>query len=163
MRNALKLASRLFLAVAVAGAAACGGGSDGGTGPSTPPPGGDNSGSVSGTYALTQVRTLGNLGGGGAGLPADFVDGSGSHLVFLSGTMVLGDDGRFDLTVQITFRGSPNELTDYGTYSVSGGGTIDFDSEKSSPRLSTGYVMSANKITANSQFGGIPFEIDLER
>ncbi len=39
------------------------------------------------SYALTQVRTLGNLGGGGSGLPVTFTDGSGDQLVFLSGTL----------------------------------------------------------------------------
>lgn len=160
MRTTLKTATRLLLAVAVAGAAACGG-SDA-TGPSNPAPGG-NSGSVDGSYALTQVRTLGKLSGGGSGLPVEFVDGSGDHLVFQSGTLILGADGSFDLKVQVTFKGNPSELTDYGTYSVSGGGSIDFDSQKSTPRLSTGSVVSSKKITAKSQFGGIPFEIDVER
>lgn len=161
MRNPLKLASRLLFAVAAAATLACGEGSESGTGPSTPPPSGGEPVAVGGTYALNQVRTLGNLGGGGSGLPADFVDGSGDHLVFLSGSLVLGEDGRFDMAVQATFRGNAVEMTDYGTYSVAGGGSIDFDSEKSTPRLTNGSVVSQNKITANTQFGGIPFEIDV--
>jgi hypothetical protein len=161
MRHLLKIASRFVLAVAVAGAAACGDNSDGSTGPSAPPPASGNSSEVSGTYALKEVRTLGNLGGGGSGLPVTFTDGSGDQLVFVSGTLALGADGAFDMKVHVTFKGSPAELTDYGTYSVSGA-SIDFTSQKSTPRLSTGSV-SGNKITARSQFGGIPFEIDLER
>jgi len=88
--------------------------------------------------------------------------GSGAHLVFLSGTLTLGADGAFDLKVQVTFKGNPSELTDYGTYTVSEGGTIDFNSQKSTPRLSTGTV-NGNMITAHSQFGGIPFEIDVQK
>jgi hypothetical protein len=162
MRSPLKIATRLFLTVAVAGAAACGGDSSGSTGPSNPPPGPGPSDGVNGSYSLIQVRTLGNLGGGGTGLPVTFIDGSGDHLVFNSGTLTVGTDGRFDLKVQVTFKGSESELTDYGTYSVSEGGSIDFDSEKSTPRLSNGTV-TGNKITANGQVGGIPFEFDVQR
>ncbi len=166
MRDILRIANRVLLSAAVIGAAACGGGSDGATGPSEPGP--SNPGpsapanpDVGGSYALKQVRTLGNLSGGGSGLPVTFIDGSGDHLVFQSGTLVLAADGTFDMKVQVTFKGNPSELTDYGTFSVSGGG-IDFDSQKSTPRLSNGTVSGA-KITAHSQFGGIPFEIEVER
>jgi hypothetical protein len=41
-------------------------------------------------------------------------------------------------------------------------GSLSFQSQKPSPRLSTGGI-TGNKITANSQFGGIPFEIEVER
>jgi hypothetical protein len=165
MRSTTKLATRLFLSLLIGAAAACE--ADGGStapepGPGPAPAPAPAPADVSGSYSLTQVRTLGNLGGGGSGLPADFVDGSGDHLVFQSGALTLGSDGAFDLKVQVTFRGNASELTDYGTYSVSDGGVIDFDSQKSTPRLSNGAV-SGNKITANSQFGGIPFEIDVQR
>jgi hypothetical protein len=161
MRNTLKIASRLLLAVIVAGAAACGDGSDGTTGPSTPPPGGGSSSEASGSYALAQVRTLGHLSGGGSGLPVTFIDGSGDHLVFLSGTLAMGADGSFDMKVQVTFKGNASELTDHGTYSVSGGNIV-YASQKSTPRLSTG-TLNGNQITAKSQFGGIEFEIDVVR
>jgi hypothetical protein len=159
MRAAQKIATRLLLSLAVIGAAACGGGGDS-TAPSDPPS--PPASGVDGSYALKQVRTLGNLSGGGVGLPVTFIDGSGDHLVFLSGTLTLGADGAFDLKVQVTFRGNPSELTDYGTYTVSEGGTIDFNSQKATPRLSTGAV-NGSMITANSQFGGIPFEIDVQK
>lgn len=155
MRNIMKIATRAFAVLAITGAAACGGSDEGGAGPSSPAPASD----ATGTYSLTQVRTLGNLGGGGSGLPVTFIDGSGDELVFLDGTLTLGTDGRFDMKVHTTFRGNPATLTDYGTYSVSGG-SVTFSSEKSTPRLSTGSV-SGNTITAHSQFGGIPFEIDM--
>jgi hypothetical protein len=160
MHTTLRSATRLLLGLAVVAAAACGGDDGGNTGP-TPNPEPSPSGDIAASYALTQVRTLGNLGGGGSGLPVTFTDGSGDQLVFLSGTLILGADGSFDMKVQVTFRGNPSEMTDYGTYSESGG-TVSFQSQKSSPRLSTGTI-SGNKITANSQFGGIPFEIDVER
>jgi hypothetical protein len=158
MQTTFRSATRLLLGLAVVAAAACGGDSGGSTGPNPDPvPAGD----VAGSYALTQVRTLGHLGGGGTGLPVTFTDGSGDQLVFQSGTLIL-TEGAFDLKVQVTFKGNPSELTDYGTYSVSGGGSVDFHSQKSSPRLSSGTI-SGNKITANSQFVGIAFEIDVQR
>ena len=155
MRTTIRTATRLLLGLAIVGAAACGSGDDA----TAPSPGPAPSGGISGNYALAQVRTHGNLSGGGSGLPVTFVDGSGDHLVFLSGTLTLGADGAFDMKVQVTFKGNPSELTDYGTYTESGG-TIAFSSQKSTPRLSSGTV-SCNQITAQSQFGGIPFEIDV--
>jgi hypothetical protein len=160
MHTTLRSATRLLLGLAVVAAAACGGDDGGSTGPNPNPEPGP-SGEIAASYALTQVRTLGNLGGGGSGLPVTFTDGSGDQLVFQSGTLILGSDGAFDLKVQVTFKGSASELTDYGTYSESGG-SLSFQSQKSTPRLSSGTI-SGNKITANSQFGGIPFEIDVER
>jgi len=157
MRTMSRFATRLLLGLIVAGAAACGGGGDA-TAPSPDPAPGPGDGQVSGTYALTGVRTLGNLHGGGTGIPVTFTDGAGRPLVFESGTLALGADGVFDLAVQAKFNGSPTEMTDHGTYTVSGGGTIDFDSEKSTPRLSTG-SLTGNQVKAFSQFGGIPFEI----
>lgn len=155
MRNITRIATRAFAVLAITGAAACGGSDDGGAGPSSPAPASD----VTGTYSLTQVRTQANLGGGGSGLPVTFIDGSGDEFVFLDGTLTIGSDGRFDMQVHTTFRGSPATLTDHGTYSASGG-SITFSSEKSTPRLSTGSV-TGSTMTANSQFGGIQFEIDL--
>jgi hypothetical protein len=147
-------ASMTTLALATA---ACGGDGDS-TGPSDPP--GPAPADVAGDYSLTQVRTLGNLGGGGSGLPVTFTDGSGSQLVFVSGTLAL-HDGSFDLTVETTFNGSAATLYDYGTYSANGS-SIEFHSDKSTPRLSTASV-SGSKVTANSQFLGIQFEIDLQK
>ena len=160
MHTTLRSATRLLLGLAVVAAAACGG-EDGGSTAPNPNPEPTPSGEIAATYALTQVRTLGNLGGGGSGLPVTFTDGSGSQLVFLSGTLILGSDGAFDMKVQVTFKGNASEMTDYGTYSESGG-SLSFQSGKSSPRLSSGTI-SGNKITVNSQFGGIPFEIEVQR
>ena len=67
-----------FTTLAVA-TAACGGDDNGSTGPQPAPA------DVSGTYALTSLRSLGSLGGGGNGLPVTFTDGSGSTLTFSSG------------------------------------------------------------------------------
>lgn len=158
MRTMIQSATRLLLGLVVAGAAACGGGGDS-TAPSDPPsPPGSGTG---GAYALAQVRSLGHLSGGGSGLPVTFVDGSGDHLVFLSGTLTLAADGTFDMKVQVTFKGNASELTDYGTYDVTGA-SIDFHSQKSTPRLSTGTI-SGSTMTAICQFGGIPFEIDVAK
>jgi len=153
----IRNATRLMFGLAVAATAACGGGSDATapSGPPSPPAGGR----VPGGYNLTQVRTLGNLGGGGSGLPVTFVDGGGNQLVFQSGTLIMGSDGAFDLTVESTYQGSSVSLRDYGHYEVAGA-NITFHSDRSTPRLSTGTI-SGNTMTAKSQFGGIPFEIDL--
>ena len=89
MQSTMRSVTRLLLGLAVVAAAACGGDNGGSTGPSpdpVPPP--STSGDISGSYTLTQVRTLGHLGGGGSGLPVDFVDGSGAHLAFLSPTSI---------------------------------------------------------------------------
>ncbi len=145
MRNLTKIATQAFAVLSLIGAAACSGSDDGGAGPSSPAP----SSEVTGTYSLTQVRTLGNLGGGGSGLPVTFTDGSGDELVFLNGSLTVGTDGRFDLEVHVTFRGNPATMTDYGTYSTSGG-SVTFSSEKSTPRLSTA-SQSGNSMTANSR------------
>jgi hypothetical protein len=155
MRTMIRNATRLVFGLVVAATAACGGGGDDATAPSGPPP----SGNLAGGYTLTQVRTLGNLGGGGSGLPVTFTDGSGHQLAFLSGTLIMGSDGTFDMTVQSTYQGGPVELRDYGTYEAAGA-NITFHSTRSTPRLSTGTV-SGNTMTAKSQFGGIPFEVDL--
>jgi hypothetical protein len=138
--------------------AACGGGADStGPGPGPEPAPAE----VQGAYVLSQVRTLGNLGGGGSGLPVTFVDGGGHQLTFISGTLSLGSDGRFDMSIESTYKGDPVTFTDYGTYSAAGG-SIDFNSEKSTPRLSSA-TLSGSNLTAQSQFGGIPFEIDAHK
>ena len=77
-----RLAGTALTALAL-GTAACGGDNSGSTGPEPAPA------DVSGTYDLTGLRTLGNLGGGGAGLPVTFTDGGGSTLRFESGYLEL--------------------------------------------------------------------------
>ena len=74
-----RLVGTAFTTLALA-TAACGGDDNGSTGPGPAPA------DVSGTYALTGLRTLGSLGGGGNGLPVTFTDGSGSTLTFSGGT-----------------------------------------------------------------------------
>jgi hypothetical protein len=133
--------------------AACGG--DGGsTGPSTPT-------DVTGSYALTGVRTLGKLHGGGNGLPVTFTDGAGTPLTFKSGELVLNADGSYTLEVEATFGSSNTTMTDEGSYSLAGS-SIDFNPTGSHPRMKEGTV-KGNKITATTQFGGIPFEIDVAK
>jgi hypothetical protein len=134
--------------------AACGGDGDS-TGPAPAP------GDVAGTYNLNQVISKGNLGGGGSGMPVTFTDGGGTSLTFVSGTLVLAEDGSYDLTVEATFGSSDVTMTDYGTYSAAGS-SIDFTSTHDPERLTDG-SLSANQVTANSQFGGIPFEIRLAK
>jgi hypothetical protein len=136
--------------------AACGGDSDS-TGPGPDPVPAD----VSGSYALTSLRTLGTLGGGGNGLPVTFHDGGGSTLTFKSGELVLAADGSYTLEVEAEFNGGDVTMTDEGNYDTAGS-TIDFTPTGSPARMKDGTI-SGNKITAATQFGGIPFEIKVAR
>jgi hypothetical protein len=138
-------------------AAACGSDGDS-TGPGGPPPA---PGDLAGTYNLHQVVSKGNLGGGGSGMPVSFTDGGGTTLTFVSGSLILSEDGSYDLTVEATFGSSEVTMTDYGTYSAAGS-SIDFSSTHNPQRLFDG-TLSAGQVTANSQFGGIPFEIKLAK
>jgi hypothetical protein len=116
---------------------------------------------VSGTYNLTGLRTLGTLNGGGSGLPVTFTDGGGSTLTFLGGQLLLAGDGSYTLEVEAEFNGGGVSLTDEGVYDVSGA-LIDFDPTGDPKRMVSGTV-SGSSITAETQFGGIPFEIDLSK
>ncbi len=144
-----------FAVVALA-TAACGDDNNDNTGPSAPPPA-----DVSGTYQLERVRTLGNLGGGGNSLPVTFTDGSGSTLTFQTGVLVLAQDGTYTLEVEAEFNGGGVTLTDEGNYSMAGA-TIDFEPTGDPERMVNGTI-SGNAMTAQTQFGGIPFEIDLSK
>jgi hypothetical protein len=148
-----RLAGTALTALAI-GTAACGGDSDS-TGPAPAPA------DVSGTYDLTGLRTLGNLGGGGAGLPVTFTDGGGSTLRFESGHLELLADGSYYLEVDAEFNGGDVTMTDEGVYDVSGN-AIDFTPTGSPERMRDGTISGAS-MTAEVQFGGIPFEIDLQK
>ena len=93
-----------------------------------------------------------------AAAQAELADG-GVGIFKAQTTLILGSDGAFDLTVQSTYQGGSVELRDYGHYEVAGA-NVTFHSDRSTPRLSTGSI-SGNTLTAQSQFGGIPFEIEL--
>jgi hypothetical protein len=143
-----------FTTLAVA-TAACGGDDDGSTGPQPVPA------DVSGTYSLTSLRSLGSLGGGGNGLPVTFTDGSGSTLTFSTGVMVLNADGSYTLEVEAEFNGGGVTLTDEGLYDLTGN-AIDFTPTGDPARMRDGTI-SGTSMTAETQFGGIPFEIDLQK
>ena len=136
--------------------AACGGDDNGPSGPTPPAPA-----DVSGSYTLTGLRSLGNLGGGGSGLPVTFTDGSGSTLTFSSGTLSLQSDGSYALEVEAEYNGGGVTMTDEGIYDVNGN-VIDFTPLGDPARMRDGTV-SGQSITAETQFGGIPFEIDLQK
>jgi hypothetical protein len=143
-----------FTTLAVA-TAACGGDDNGSTGPQPVPA------DVSGTYSLTSLRSLGSLGGGGNGLPVTFTDGSGSTLTFSTGVMVLNADGSYTLEVEAEFNGGGVTLTDEGLYDLTGN-AIDFTPTGDPARMRDGTI-SGTSMTAETQFGGIPFEIDLQK
>jgi hypothetical protein len=148
-----RLAGTALTALAL-GTAACGGDS-GSTGPGPAPA------DVSGAYDLTGIRTLGNLHGGGAGLPVTFTDGGGSSLRFESGHLELLADGSYYLEVEAEFNGGSVTMSDEGTYDMAGN-AIDFTPTGDPARMRDGTV-SGSSITAETQFGGIPFEIDLQK
>jgi hypothetical protein len=143
------------LAVVSLATVACGGDDDS-TGPSDPAPA-----DVSGSYQLLRLRTLGNLNGGGNGLPVTFTDGGGSTLIFESGVLVLAQDGTYTLEVEAEFNGGGVTMTDEGNYTMAGS-SIDFDPTGDPKRMKSGTI-SGSAITAETQFGGIPFEIDLSK
>jgi hypothetical protein len=154
LSHSLRRLAGSALAALALGTAACGGDSDS-TGPAPAPA------DVSGTYDLTGLRTLGNLGGGGAGLPVTFTDGGGSTLRFESGHLELLADGSYYLEVEAEFNGGGVTMTDEGVYDVSGS-AIDFTPTGSPERMRDGTI-SGSSMTAGVQFGGIPFEIDLQK
>jgi hypothetical protein len=110
--------------------AACGG-DDSPSGPSAPAPAPAD---VSGTYDLTRLRALGNLGGGGNGLPVTFIGGGGATLTFNSGHLTLNADGSYELEVEAEFNGGGVTMDDQGTYVVSGS-SIDFSPTGSPARM----------------------------
>jgi hypothetical protein len=150
-----RFAGIAFTSLALA-TAACGGDDSGPSGPSAPAPA-----DVSGTYDLARLRALGNLGGGGNSLPVTFTDGSGSTLTFSGGHLTLSADGSYELEVEAEFNGGGVTMDDQGTYVVSGS-SIDFTPTGSPARMKDGTI-SGTSMTAETQFGGIPFEIDLQK
>ena len=153
-RSLRRLAGTSLTALALA-TTACGGDGEDSSGPEPVPA------DVSGTYGLTGLRTLGNLQGGGNGVPVTFTDGGGSTLRFLSGQLVLAADGSYTLEVVAEYNGGGVTLTDEGLYQVAGA-DIDFDPTGDPERMVSGTI-SGTSITAETQFGGIPFEVHLEK
>jgi hypothetical protein len=137
------------------GTAACGGDDAGSTGPAPAPA------DVSGTYHLASLRALGNLGGGGNGLPVSFTDGGDDVLTFISGELRLSADGGYELEVEAEYNGGGVSMTDEGVYDVSGS-AIDFTPTGSPERMRDGSI-SGSSMKAEAQFGGIPFEMDLKK
>jgi hypothetical protein len=94
-------------------------------------------------------------------LPVTFTDGGGSSLRFESGHLELLADGTYWLEVEAEFKGNAVTMSDEGVYDVSGN-AIDFTPTGDPARMRDG-IVSGSSITAETQFGGIPFEIDLAK
>jgi hypothetical protein len=154
-RSLRRLAGIALTSLALA-TAACGGDDNGPSGPSAPAPA-----DVSGTYALTGLRTLGTLSGGGNGLPVTINDGGGATLTVKSGHLTLSKNGTYQLEVEAVFRGNGVTMDDEGTYHVTGK-SITFTPTGSPARMKDGTI-SGSSLKAKTQFGGIPFEIDLKK
>ena len=154
LSHSLRRLTGTALTVLALGTAACGGDNDS-TGPGPAPA------DVRGTYDLTGLRALGNLGGGGSGLPVTFIGGGGATLKFNSGRLELLADGSYSLEVEAEFNGGSVTMTDEGNYDVTGN-IIDFTPTGDPARMRDG-VVSGSSIKAETQFGGIPFEIDLAK
>ncbi len=77
------------------------------------------------------------------------------------GVLELAQDGTYTLEVDAEFNGGGVTLTDEGNYSMAGN-TIDFTPTGDPERMKDGTI-SGNAMTAETQFGGIPFEIDLSK
>jgi hypothetical protein len=116
-----------------------------------------------------RLRQLPARGPALAGQPArrrarssrDLQRGGGSTLTFQGGQLVLAQDGTYTLEVEAEFNGGGVTLTDEGNYSTAGN-SIDFTPTGSPERMKDGTI-SGNAMTAQTQFGGIPFEIDLSK
>ena len=154
LSHSLRRLTGTALTVLALGTAACGGDNDS-TGPGPAPA------DVSGTYDLTGIRALRSVSGGGSGLPVTFTDPGGTTLKFNSGRMELLADGSYSLEVEAEFHGSAITMSDEGTYDVTGN-AIDFTPTGDPARMRDG-IVSGNSITAETQFGKIPFEIDLKK
>jgi hypothetical protein len=157
LSHSLRRYAGTALAALALATAACGDDDTTGPGPGPAPAPAD----VSGTYNLSRVRAVGNLGGGGNSLPVTFTDGSGSTLAFESGALVLTGSGTYTLEVEAEFNGGSVTLSDEGNYSMDGN-TIEFDPTGSPERMESGTI-SGSGMTARTQFGGIPFDIDLSK
>jgi hypothetical protein len=94
-------------------------------------------------------------------LPVSFTDGGGSTLTFLSGYITLNADGGYELEVEAEYNGGEVVMDDQGVYDISGN-SIDFSPTGDPARMKDG-IISGSSLTAETQFGGIPFEIDLEK
>jgi hypothetical protein len=115
--------------------------------------------SVGTTYALVGVEALGNLGGGGSGIPVAFTDGAGRTLAFESGSLVLAPDGSFNLTVNVDFDGDEYDAGDLGSYSMSGA-SISLVSELDDATYAAAVVGST--LTTTYRVAGQQFELTLE-
>lgn len=142
-RNSIRAA----LLALVVSAAACGGDS------AAPDP------AVGATYELVGVEALGNLGGGGSGIPVTFTDGSGKTLEFASGSLVLAPDGSFDLTVNVDFDGDEYDAGDLGSYSISGN-AISLVSELDESTYAG--AVAGSTIVTTYRVAGQQFELTLE-
>ena len=128
-------------AVAIAAiTTACG--SDSATGPT----GAD----VAGAYPMAAVR--------GFSVPHTFTDGAGSKLTIEGGSISIDATGSYALAYKGKLNALTFDLTDEGTYSLSGS-TMTFRSDDTDDPLFTGRVEGSSVVVDDFKIAGVKFEL----
>lgn len=120
--------------------AACG--SDSVTGPS--------SGQVAGAYPMSTAR--------GLPVPRTFTDAAGSKLTIEGGSMTIDANGTYALEYKGKLNAITFDLTDEGTYSLSGA-TMTFVSEDTDDPPFTGKVQGKSVLVDGFKIAGVKFEL----
>jgi hypothetical protein len=120
--------------------AACG--SDSATGPSAA--------DVAGAYPMSAVR--------GFPVPHTFTDGAGSKLTIEGGSISIDATGSYALTYRGKLNALTFDLTDEGTYSLSGS-TMTFDPEDAEDLPFTGRIQGSSVLVDDFKIAGVKFEL----
>ena len=121
-------------------AAACG--SDSATGPST--------NQVAGAYPMSTAR--------GLPVPRTFTDAAGSKLTIEGGSITIDANGTYALKYKGKLNALTFDLTDEGTYSLSGS-SINFVSEDTDDPPFSGKVQGKSVLVDGFKIAGVKFEL----
>ena len=138
-RAARYLMTTMALTVATF-SAACG--SDSPTGPSAA--------NVAGAYAMSAVR--------GFPVPHTFTDGAGSKLTIEGGSITIDATGSYALTYKGKLNTLTFDITDEGTYSLSGS-TMTFNPEDADDLPFTGRAQGSSVLVNDFKIAGVKFEL----